>query len=38
MHPILFYCNRQGRVPVREYLDELANKNNKDSRIGELSS
>ena len=33
MHPILFYCNRQGRVPVREYLDELANKNNKDSRI-----
>ena len=33
MHPILFYCDKHGRVPVKEYLDELAAKNNKDSKI-----
>lgn len=33
MHPIYFYKDRNGNEPVREYLQELANKNDKDSRI-----
>ena len=33
MHPIYFYKDRNGHEPVKEYLHELANKNDKDSRI-----
>lgn len=33
MHPIYFYKDRNGNEPVKEYLQELANKNDKDSRI-----
>lgn len=33
MHPIYFYKDRNGHEPVKEYLQELANKNDKDSRI-----
>ena len=30
---INFYTDQSGNVPVRDYLDELASKNDKDSRI-----
>ena len=33
MHPIYFYRDKQGRRPVIEYLDELAARKDKDSRI-----
>lgn len=33
MHPIYFYKDRNGNEPVKEYLQELAKKNDKDSRI-----
>jgi len=33
LHPIYFYKDRNGNEPVKEYLQELANKNDKDSRI-----
>ena len=33
MHPIYFYCDKQGRRPVADYLDELADRKDKDSRI-----
>ena len=33
MHPIYFYRDKQGRRPVIEYLDELAARSDKDSRI-----
>lgn len=33
MHPIYFYKDRNENEPVKEYLQELANKNDKDSRI-----
>lgn len=33
MHPIYFYKDRNGREPVKEYLQELAKKKDKDSRI-----
>lgn len=33
MHPIYFYKDRNGHEPVKEYLQELAKKNDKDSRI-----
>ncbi len=33
MHNIRFYRDRNGREPVREYLQELSRKNDKNSRI-----
>ena len=33
MHPIYFYRDKQGKCPVAEYLDSLAAKSDKDSRI-----
>ena len=33
MHPIYFYKDRNGHEPVKEYLQELAKKKDKDSRI-----
>jgi phage-related protein len=33
MFQIKFYKDRNGREPVKEYIAELANKNDKDSRI-----
>lgn len=33
MHPIYFYKDINGNESVKEYLQELANKNDKDSRI-----
>ena len=33
MHPIYFYRDKQGRRPVANYLDELAARKDKDSRI-----
>lgn len=33
MHTIYFYCDRQGQRPVADYLDELAARNDKNSRI-----
>ena len=33
MHPIYFYSDKQGRRPVADYLDELADRKDKDSRI-----
>ena len=33
MHPIYFYRDKQGRRPVADYLDELATRKDKDSRI-----
>lgn len=33
MHPIYFYRDKQGKCPVIEYLDSLAAKSDKDSRI-----
>lgn len=33
MHPIYFYRDKQGRRPVADYLDELADRKDKDSRI-----
>ena len=33
MHPIYFYRDKQGRQPVIEYLEELAARKDKDSRI-----
>lgn len=33
MHSIYFYRDRQGKQPVVEYLDSLAAKSDKDSRI-----
>ena len=33
MHPIHFYRDRNGKEPVAEYLQELAGKKDKDSRV-----
>ena len=33
MHSIYFYRDKQGKQPVVEYLDSLAAKSDKDSRI-----
>ena len=33
MHPIYFYRDKQGRCPIADYLDELADRKDKDSRI-----
>ena len=33
MHPIYFYKDKSGNKPVLDYLTELANKKDKDSRI-----
>lgn len=33
MHPIYFYRNPKGESPVQDYLDELIQKKDKDSRI-----
>ena len=33
MHQIYFYRDKQGRRPVADYLDELAARKDKDSRI-----
>ena len=33
MYAIEFYADAKGRKPVREYIRELAQKNDKDSRI-----
>lgn len=33
MHQIYFYKDKNGRQPVVEYLEKLANKHDKDSRI-----
>lgn len=33
MHKIYFYKDKNGNEPVAEYMTELANKNDKDSRI-----
>ena len=33
MHKVFFYRDRNGREPVAEYLDELSQREDKDSRI-----
>lgn len=33
MHKIFFYKDKNGNEPVKEYIADLANKRNKDSRI-----
>lgn len=33
MYKIEFYCDQNGKEPVLQYLEELACKNDKDSRI-----
>ncbi len=33
MYEVRFYKTRDGREPIAEYITELANKNDKDSRI-----
>lgn len=33
MHQIYFYKNKNGKEPVAEYMEELARKKDKDSRI-----
>lgn len=33
MHPIYFYKDRNGNEPVKEYLQELTKRKDKDSRI-----
>ena len=33
MHDIFFYRDKNGKQPVRDYLESLLNKNDKDSRI-----
>ena len=33
MYKIEFYSDQNGKEPVLQYLDELASKNDKDSRI-----
>ena len=33
MHPIYFYKDKNGNAPVAEYIAELAQKKDKDSRI-----
>ncbi len=33
MHDIIYYRDNNGHVPVAEYLDELAKRRDKDSRI-----
>lgn len=33
MHEILFYEDRNGRIPVYDYMQELAGSTSKDSRI-----
>lgn len=33
MHSIYFYKDKSGKEPVKDYLEELATKNDKDSRI-----
>lgn len=33
MYKIEFYSDQNGKEPVLEYLEELASKNDKDSRI-----
>ena len=33
MYKIEFYCDQNGKEPVLQYLEELASKNDKDSRI-----
>lgn len=33
MHQIYFYKDKNGKQPVADYLEKLANKHDKDSRI-----
>ena len=33
MHKIYFYKDKNGKEPLKEYFEELASKNDKDSRI-----
>ena len=33
MHTIIFYHDKNGHEPVKEYIDELSAKNDKNSRI-----
>ena len=33
MHRIYFYKDKNGKSPIKEYLEQLATKNDKDSRI-----
>jgi len=33
LHKIIFYKDKNGKVPVREYINALASKRDKDSRI-----
>jgi len=33
LHSIYFYKDKSGKEPVKDYLEELATKNDKDSRI-----
>lgn len=33
MHRIYFYRDKNGRQPVKEYMEELTSRNDKDSRI-----
>ena len=33
MHEIIFYQDKKGNKPVKDYIEELESKNDKDSRI-----
>ena len=33
LHEIIFYQDKKGNKPVKDYIEELENKNDKDSRI-----
>jgi phage-related protein len=33
MYKVKFYCDANGREPVKDYIDSLASKKDKDSRI-----
>ena len=33
MHEIFFYCDKNGKEPVAEYMDELSKKKDKNSHI-----
>ena len=33
MHEIIFYKDKNGNIPVRDYIEELEGKKDKDSRI-----
>jgi phage-related protein len=33
VYKIIFYKDKTGKIPVREYIDDLASKHDKDSRI-----